>query len=92
MADPWLLAGPNGAARFTVFEFGGREVPEDKIRSRYQRLWRNVAGMIEAASSAVVFGNSSHSRDIVATFTAGDPVGSPRWLTWMHEDLAERWP
>lgn len=77
------------AARVTE---GGHNVPEDKIRARYQRLWGLVVSMIELVDSAEVFDNSGEGPVPVATFVAGDVIGRPRWPTWMPAAPAERWP
>jgi predicted ABC-type ATPase len=70
---------------------GGHDVPEEKIRSRWQRLWDNVVAMIELADSAEVFDNSGPSPTTIATFVAGEIVGAPRWPNWTPEALAARW-
>ena len=71
---------------------GGHDVPEDKVRSRWRRLWDNVAAMIELADSAEVFDNSGPGPATIATFVAGEIVGAPRWPRWMPAALAARWP
>lgn len=71
---------------------GGHDVPEDKIRSRYRRLWDNVVTMVELADSAEVFDNSGPGPATVATFVAGDIVGRPRWPAWAPSALVHRWP
>lgn len=71
---------------------GGHDVPEDKIRSRWQRLWDNVVAMIELADSAEVFDNTGPSPVTMATFVGGDVVGAPRWPAWAPEPLTARWP
>lgn len=71
---------------------GGHDVPEDKIRSRYRRLWDNVVAMIELADSAEVFDNSGDGPQTIATFVAGDIVGRPRWPSWTPLALTTRWP
>ena len=71
---------------------GGHDVPKDKIRSRYRRLWGNVVKMIELADSAEVFDNTGPGPKTVATFVAGDIVGRPRWPGWIPIELGERWP
>lgn len=70
---------------------GGHHVPEDKIRSRYHRLWEHVISMIELADSAEVFDNSGPQPATIATFVAGDVIGSPRWPSWGPPALVERW-
>jgi predicted ABC-type ATPase len=71
---------------------GGHDVPEEKIRSRWRRLWDNVVAMIELADSAEVFDNAGPGPVTIATFVAGDVVGAPRWPDWTPESLTARWP
>ena len=71
---------------------GGHDVPEEKIRSRWQRLWGNVVAMAELATSTEVFDNSGPGPVTVATFIAGEIIGAPRWPDWTPEVLAARWP
>ena len=71
---------------------GGHDVPEDKIRSRYRRLWTHVVAMTELADSAEVFDNSGDGPTTVATFVAGDVIGRPRWPSWTPSELSVRWP
>ena len=67
-------------------------MPEDKIRTRYRRLWDNVVAMIELADSAEVFVNPGDGPQTIATFVAGDIVGQPRWPAWTPLALTTRWP
>lgn len=71
---------------------GGHDVPVDKIRARWARLWDVVADMIALAGSAEVYDNSGPGPVGVATFVAGDIVGAPRWPDWMPDALTVRWP
>lgn len=71
---------------------GGHDVPEEKVRSRWRRLWDNVVAMIELADSAEVFDNSGPGPVTIATFVAGDPVGACRWPAWAPAPLTARWP
>jgi len=71
---------------------GGHDVPEEKIRARWQRLWTNVVAMIELADSAEVFDNAGSGPVTIATFVAGDIVGAPRWPPWTPDALTARWP
>ena len=71
---------------------GGHDVPEDKIRSRWQRLWEHVVSMIELVDSAEIFDNSGPGPRTIATFTAGDLVGTAQWPTWAPTALTSRWP
>lgn len=71
---------------------GGHDVPEEKIRARWQRLWDNVVAMIELADSAEVFDNTGSGPVTIATFVAGDIVAAPRWPDWSPGALTARWP
>lgn len=71
---------------------GGHDVPEDKIRSRWQRLWDHVASMIELVDSAEIFDNSGPGPRTIATFAAGELVGAARWPGWAPAALSRRWP
>ncbi|GAB1814851.1 zeta toxin family protein [Mycobacterium sp. MUNTM1] len=71
---------------------GGHDVPEDKIRQRYQRLWALVATAITRCDSATVYDNSARKGPlIVAQMSLGHPLGAPRWPTWSPQGLASRW-
>jgi predicted ABC-type ATPase len=72
---------------------GGHDVPEDKIRQRYQRLWPLVATAITRCDSATVFDNSARKGPrIVAQMSAGQLVGAPMWPAWAPQVLTSRWP
>ena len=72
---------------------GGHDVPEHKIRERYQRLWAFVAAAIVRSDSATVYDNSALSGPrIVAQFSAGRIIGSPMWPAWTPSELSSRWP
>jgi predicted ABC-type ATPase len=72
---------------------GGHDVPEDKIRQRYQRLWPLVATAITRCDSATVFDNSARKGPrIVAQMSAGQLVGAPMWPAWAPHVLTSRWP
>ena len=70
-------------------EHGGHTVPEDKIRSRYRRLWSHIARAASIADEAVVYDNSSASSPfkIVATYRSGKLVRQPTWPTWAPAEL-----
>jgi predicted ABC-type ATPase len=63
---------------------GGHDVPEDRIRGRYARLWDLVAEAITLADAATVYDNSIalHPFRPVARFEHGTPVGTPDWPAW----------
>lgn len=70
-------------------ENDGHDVAEDKVRSRYQRLWSLVAEAIALADEAKVYDNSSASKPfrLVATFERGVPVSKPAWPRWTPKEL-----
>lgn len=65
-------------------QLGGHDVPEDKIRGRYARLWQHLAGSIEGCDESFVYDNSRARRPFrpVATFHRGRLVGNPDWPPW----------
>lgn len=71
-------------------EVGGHAVPEDKVRSRYRRLWLHLHEGIAIADDAVVYDNSLASAPlrVVARFINGVLVGDPTWPEWMPAELA----
>jgi predicted ABC-type ATPase len=71
---------------------GGHDVPEDKVRSRYRRLWDHVVTMIELADTAEVYDNSGGGPVRLATFVEGEVIGRPRWPAWTPAALTNRWP
>lgn len=60
------------------------DVPEAKIRSRYQRLWEYIAAAIAIADTAYVYDNTSSERAFrrIATYVNGAPVGDTDWPDW----------
>jgi len=67
---------------------GGHDVPENKIRQRYQRLWGFVATAIIRCDSATVYDNSGlKGPRIVAYINDGFCIGSPAWPGWTPERL-----
>jgi predicted ABC-type ATPase len=72
---------------------GGHDVPEDKIRERYQRLWALVAAASTRCDSATVYNNSTlKGPRVVAQMSDGHIIGSPTWPVWTPRPLASRWP
>jgi predicted ABC-type ATPase len=72
---------------------GGHDVPEDKIRNRYQRLWALVATAITRCDSATVFDNSALTGPrIIAQMSGGHLVGAPTWPAWAPQALSSPWP
>lgn len=67
---------------------GGHDVPENKIRKRYQRLWGLVAAAIRRCDSAAVYDNSTvGGPHIVAEVNDGFCIGSPAWPAWTPDVL-----
>lgn len=68
---------------------GGHEVPEQKIRARYERLWDHVASAIRLADVAEVYDNGSarHPFELCATFVHGTPAGPTSWPSWTPSAL-----
>lgn len=72
---------------------GGHDVPESKIRLRYQRLWDLVATAASRADEATFYDNSAiRGPRIVAHLAAGIAVGSAMWPDWTPAPFASRWP
>ncbi|UZG59999.1 zeta toxin family protein [Rhodococcus opacus] len=67
---------------------GGHEVPEDKIRQRYQRIWSLLAQAFPRSDHVTVYDNSSSTGPrIVAQFTDGHLVGEATWPAWTPAEL-----
>lgn len=69
---------------------GGHDVPEDKIRSRFHRLWSNVREAMDLVDEARFYDNSSARRPfrLVAVFLGGRPASALDWPPWAPEALA----
>ena len=71
---------------------GGHDVPEAKIRERYQRLWQLVAAAITRSDTATVYDNSKREGPrVVAQMSDGILVGAPDWPEWTPHTLASPW-
>lgn len=68
---------------------GGHDVPGDKIRSRYHRLWPLAVDAIGRADEAHVYDNSSTTAALrrVASFVRGQLLEEPSWPNWTPESL-----
>ncbi|CAB4948257.1 MAG: AAA family ATPase [Actinobacteria bacterium] len=72
---------------------GGHDVPEEKIRARYARLWPLVEDAIRRADLTHAYDNSRvDGPEEVAMFAGGFAVGSSRWPTWAPIEFVGRWP
>jgi predicted ABC-type ATPase len=71
---------------------GGHDVPEQKIRERYHRLWPLVAGAISIADRSVVYDNSRLTGPAkVGEFFEGHPIGAAIWPEWAPEPVVSSW-
>lgn len=66
---------------------GGHEVPETKIRSRYQRLWVNVVDAVRLCDTADLYDNTGRRPVLVARFSGGLAHGAFSWPPWTPEAL-----
>lgn len=68
---------------------GGHDVPEQKIRERYARLWPLVAAARDLADRTTFYDNSRAGRPfrVVATYERGRVVGGPAWPAWTPRSL-----
>lgn len=72
---------------------GGHDVPEHKIRERYQRLWDLVVSAARRTESATFYDNSMiQGPRVVAQISGGITVGRPIWPDWTPAALPRRWP
>ena len=73
-------------------ETGGHDVPEDKIRSRFRRLWLLVRQAIALAEETEVRDNSRAKTAfrLVARYRGGELVGSADWPAWTPRELRQR--
>ena len=68
---------------------GGHDVPIDKIRSRYERLWPLVVSAVALCHRAVFYDNSRDDGPVeVASYRSGLADFPPRWPSWAPEVLA----
>ena len=67
---------------------------EDRIRSRYDRLWSNVVEALPLVRDLTVYDNSSAANPlrVIARFHGGGPVRDSEWPAWAHPDLMSLHP
>jgi predicted ABC-type ATPase len=65
-------------------ENGGHDVPEEKIRARFARLWNLVREAIELVDEAWVYDNTERDSPfrVVASYRRGRSIEEPAWPTW----------
>ena len=70
-------------------ENGGHGVPEEKVRSRFQRLWTHLAVANGVSAEAHLYDNSSARVPFrrIASFQNGKPTGGIRWPDWTPSAL-----
>ncbi len=75
-------------------ETGGHDVPEDKIRGRFLRLWSLVRQAVALADETEVRDNSraKSAFRLVARYHGGELVGSADWPPWTPPELRVRTP
>ncbi len=68
---------------------GGHDVPEDKIRGRFRRLWKLVRQAIEFVDQAEVRDNTRARNPfrLVARYRRGELVGTADWPSWAPIEL-----
>lgn len=72
---------------------GGHAVPEDKIRSRYRRLWPLARDAAALADTTTCYDNSQvKGPQIVTQLAGGEIVGAPNWPIWTPDALSAHWP
>ncbi len=77
---PLELAGPRVRLRVSR---GGHDVPIERLRERYQRLWPLIAEATPAVARAVFWDNSGDDGPVeVAAFRSGIADYRPRWPAW----------
>ncbi len=71
---------------------GGHEVPEAKIRARYERLWPLVVEARATADRTAFYDNSQTQTPfrLVASYERGRQIGSASWPAWAPPTLAAR--
>jgi predicted ABC-type ATPase len=71
---------------------GGHDVPEHKIRERYERLWPLAAQAVSVADRAVLYDNAPRTGPVkIAEFFGGLPIGAAAWPEWAPEPMVSRW-
>lgn len=71
--------------------YGGHDVPEDKVRARFARLWRHLRAAVLVVDEARVYDNTKAAEPFrhLATFIGGHVVGVPSWPAWTPSDLRD---
>jgi predicted ABC-type ATPase len=66
---------------------GGHDVPDDKVRQRWWRLWPLLAEAVAVADTAKVYDNSSARQPyrLVARYRNGALTEEGRWPVWLPD-------
>jgi len=84
---PLALSAPRVAARVAG---GGHDVPADKLRARYERLWPNVFAAVPHCYRMAFYDNSTDDGpNEVASYRYCFADYPSRWPTWTPEPLLE---
>src|SRR3546814_9238298 len=72
-------------------DLGGHDVPTDKIRARYERLWPLVAAARELADRTTLYDNTNaeHPFREIAVYDRGRLIGEATWPTWTPSALLD---
>jgi predicted ABC-type ATPase len=71
---------------------GGHSVPEDKIRSRYQRLWPLVVQAGQTGEAADFWDNAQPAGpELVASLSRGQRLAASNWPRWTPPELVAAW-
>lgn len=70
---------------------GGHQVPEEKVRARFGRVWILLHDAIALVGEARVYDNTMADDPfrLVATYINGRLVGAPQWPPWTPQLLRE---
>ena len=70
---------------------GGHDVPENKIRERWERLWPLLVDVRTVADRTTFYDNSSatHPYRTCAVFERGQLIGAPTWPRWAPHVLTD---
>jgi predicted ABC-type ATPase len=68
---------------------GDHQVPEEKVRGRFARLWGHLAVAIEVAAEARVYDNSDPRTPLrlIATYINGQRADAIEWPAWVPDEL-----
>jgi predicted ABC-type ATPase len=70
---------------------GGHDVPEDKVRGRFGRLWAHLRDAVAIVNEAHVYDNSRAATPFrqIASFVDGVLSGEPDWPKWTPQELRD---